>query len=99
MLPHFTHLHVLNNPYVVLCSVLDTDWSDLEVALDRLVSLERKASKGDSQEDIQNVFQSVYVFRVFGMYISAGELCNIRSRVKGLATRDYLQLRACGVHT
>ena len=31
----------------MLCCVLGTDWRELEVALDRLVSLEREASTGD----------------------------------------------------
>ena len=70
MLPHFAHLHVLNWPCVVLCCALDTDWGELEVALDRLVSLEREASTGDSQKVIHIVFQSVYVFRVLKMYNS-----------------------------
>ena len=54
----------------MLCCVLDTDWSELEFALDRLVSLEGEVSKGDSQKGIHNVFLSVYVFIVFGMYDS-----------------------------
>ena len=61
-----TQLHVFNSPYVVLCCVLDTNWRELEVALDRLVLLEREAYKGDSWKGIHNVFQSVYVFRVHG---------------------------------
>ena len=31
----------------MLCCVLGTDWRELEVALERLVSLEREASTGD----------------------------------------------------
>ena len=85
---------------MLCCAVfLDTDWRELEVALDRLASLEREASTGDSEKGIHNVFQPVYVFRMLGIYKSVGELCNSRSRVKGLATRDYLQLRACPVLT
>ena len=102
---HFTQLSVLNKPHVVLCCVSGTDWKELEFALDRLVSLEKEASKVDSQKGIHNVFQSVslYVFRVFGMYEFAGgeggwgESCNSRSRGMGLAVRDCLQLRACEV--
>ena len=47
----------------MLCYVvgLNTDWSDLEVALDRLVSLERGASTGDSQKGTLNNFHSVRV--------------------------------------
>ena len=45
----------------MLCCVLETDWSELEVALDRLVSLERETSKGDSQKGIHNNFHSVHV--------------------------------------
>ena len=45
----------------MLCCVLETDWSELEVALDRLVSLEREASTGNSQKGIHNNFHSAHV--------------------------------------
>ena len=45
----------------MLCCVLGSDWTELEVALDKLVSLEREASTGDTQKGIRNNFHSVRV--------------------------------------
>ena len=63
MLPLFTHLCIELEPHVVLCCVLDSDWKDVEVALDRLVFQEREASTGDSQKGIHDgSIRSVYAF-------------------------------------
>ena len=44
-----------------MCCVLGSDWKDIEVVLDRLVSQEREASTGDSQKGIHNgSIRSVY---------------------------------------
>ena len=48
---------------------LDTDWRELDVALDRLVLLEREASTGDSQKNIHIHFHSVHV-RSAWMYVT-----------------------------
>ena len=49
--------------HVVLCCVLDSNWMEIEVALDRLVSQEKEASTGDSHKGIHNgsIF-SLYIF-------------------------------------
>ena len=45
----------------MLCCTLETDWRELEVALDRLVSLEREASTDGSWKGIHNNFHFVHV--------------------------------------
>ena len=38
----------------MLCCVLDSNWREVEVALDRLVSQEREVATGDSHKGVHN---------------------------------------------
>ena len=94
----------------MLCCVLGTDWRELEVAFDRLVSLEREASTGVSEKGIHNSYHSVCVESawMYGSLRDGGEAI-ATSRVGICVELDtstvvsmvvqLLQLRACGVLT
>ena len=91
----------------MLYCVLVTDWRELEVALDRLVSLEREASTGNSHKGIPTAVDDLHIFC---------ECCECawRDGVEAIATSTHgtcveldtstvvsmvvqlLQLRACG---
>ena len=48
----------------MLCCVLGADWRELEVALERLVSLEREASTGDRTVSTIESFRSALTLNV-----------------------------------
>ena len=88
----------------MLWCVLDSNWREIEVALDGLVSQEREASTGDSQKGIHNgSICSVYAFLRQHRTYNSLEVWGLKQMgtsyvdTSEIISRVVLWLKACGV--